>query len=110
MQRKADSNGFGNTPNQGSNNIQDLFSSGAFSYASPPERVLLSDTTNMQDTSPFSTKFTILKFNSANKSGQKSAGKTKSNHSNNPMKPQKLLDLKVDEQILGKGIFSAAKG
>jgi hypothetical protein len=69
MQRKADSNGFGNTPSQPLNNIQDVMSSGAFSYASPPERLLLSDTTNVQDTSPFSTKFTILKFNSANKSG-----------------------------------------
>lgn len=88
-----------------------MFSSGAFSYASPPERVLLSDTTNMVESSPFNSKFSVLKFNSANKnsSNAKSGAKSKkSKHSqNDKMKPKRLLDLKVDEKILGKGIFSA---
>ena len=103
MQKKADSNGFGNTPGSCP---QEMFSSGAFSYTSPPERVLLSDTTNQQDCSPFSTKFTVLKFNSANKSA--GTNKSKSSHKSgcSGMKPKKLLDLQVDGQILGKGIFS----
>jgi hypothetical protein len=52
-----------------------------------------------------------LKFNSANKnsSNAKSSAKSKkSKHSqNDQLKPKRLLDLKVDEKILGKGIFSA---
>jgi len=52
-----------------------------------------------------------LKFNSANKnsSNAKSSAKSKkSKHSQNEqLKPKRLLDLKVDEKILGKGIFSA---
>ena len=92
-----------NTPSQQSTgNIQEMFSSGAFSYASPPERVLLSDTTNVSHTSPFNTKFTVLKFNSANKnSAQNAKSNNKSKKSkqsqNDKMKPKRLLDLKVDE-------------
>jgi hypothetical protein len=56
MQRKTE-----NTPD---NNIYQ----GAFAFTSPPERVLLSETTNQQDISPFQAKFNVLKFNSANKS------------------------------------------
>ena len=92
-----------NTPiQQSTGNIQEMFSSGAFSYASPPERVLLSDTTNVSHTSPFNTKFTVLKFNSANKnSAQNAKSNNKSKKSkqsqNDKMKPKRLLDLKVDE-------------
>ena len=89
-----------------------MFSSGAFSYVSPQARVLLSDTTNMQDCSPFNSKFTVLKFNSANKNSSNAKSGTKSKKSkhsqNDKMKPKRLLDLKVDEKILGKGIFSNA--
>jgi len=61
MQRKADR--MHNTPGSSS----DIYS-GAFAYTSPPERILLSDTTNHHDVSPFTARYTVLKFNSENKS------------------------------------------
>jgi hypothetical protein len=45
-----------------------VFNCGAFSFTSPPDRVMLSDTTNQ--ISPFNCRYTILKFNSANKSNK----------------------------------------
>jgi len=61
MQRKSDGNVDFNTPNQND------FYAGAFAFTSPPERALLSDKTNQPDTSPFNSRFNVLKFNSANK-------------------------------------------
>jgi hypothetical protein len=87
-----------------------VFSNGAFSFTSPPNRVLLSDTTNQ--ISPFNCRYTILKFNSANKNGNNSNKSQKANSSNGSknnfafQKTKNLMDLKVDDQILGKGIFS----
>ena len=112
MQRKADNNGILSTP--GSSN--DIYA-GAFAYTSPPERLLLSDTTNNQDVSPFTSRYTVLKFNSENKNNQgkkgvKSNKSTSSNGAKNfnfKNKTGKLLDLKIEDQVLGKGIFSSNK-
>ena len=87
-----------------------VFSNGAFSFTSPPNRVLLSDTTNQ--ISPFNCRYTILKFNSANKNKSSTNKSQKANSSNGSKnnfsfkKTSKLIDLKVDDQILGKGIFA----
>ena len=89
---------------------------GAFAYTSPPEKILLSDSTNNAQTiSPFNSKYNVLKFNSANKSGfkKKKTGGHMSNGSSQKKgfnfktnKSDKLMDFKIEEQILGRGIFS----
>ena len=64
MQKSAEGNMV-----SGTRNLNGL-SAGAFSFQSPPERLLLSDTTNHdpETISPFMSRHTVLKFNSANKS------------------------------------------
>ena len=73
--------------NSNRQNLDHLLYSGAFAYTSPPERVLLSDSTNNyyghldQNTagvSSFTTKFTVLKFNSDNKNVKNAANKSAS--------------------------------
>jgi len=74
MQRAAD---LQTTPGQDIN----MLSSGAFSYMSPPDRLFHTDPTNQNDTSPFNSKFPILRFNSGTKGSSvssKSSKKTRS--------------------------------
>lgn len=108
MQRKADkSREAVNTPGSPA----DIYN-GAFAFTSPPERVMLSDTTNQQEVSPFSSRFTVLKFNSESKNNKnkvaKSNGSKSAGKNFNFKKPTKLIDLQVNDQILGKGIFAQA--
>ena len=65
----------GSTPSK--TNLEQILYSGAFAYTSPPQRVMHSDNIDqvgsnnddvpgVNETTPFNSKFTILKFNSAN--------------------------------------------
>ena len=76
---------------------------------SPNERVFLSDTTNQQDTSPFNSKFPILRFNSGNKSSNAKSSKSKKSQNSSingeNKKPKRLIDFQINGPIIGQGIF-----
>lgn len=118
------SNKSGSSPNK--QNLEKILYSGAFAYTSPPERVIISDSINQscgigdndaadETTTPFNTKFTVLKFNTANgkkanSSAKKLGSKRKAKlnifkNCQEENKARKLLDFKIPEPVMGKGIF-----
>jgi hypothetical protein len=83
---------------------------GAFAYTSPPERPLVSENVEEPHVSPFSSRYTVLKFKSDTKSDQDKISQS-NNHSapsqKNFMfkKPANLIDFHIGDQLMGKGIF-----
>jgi hypothetical protein len=107
--------------------------SGPYNFNSPSDRQMMSDSIgDIENASPFETKFTVLKFNSGTKTTNKSTGKFRkkrslaTNHSpsksfqhrdrifkqpplplnpedqNDHHEPKRLLDLHLDENIFGQ--------